>query len=101
MDPKEIDARVGEAWKAHRTGNIEAAIEQFSRILAEVPDHIDATWGLALAYRKAGDREKSLQTFKTAADLIAARSGSEEDKERHFMLQRMIKQQIEQMADFI
>jgi len=101
MDPKAIDARVGEAWKAHHAGNNEVAIEQFSRILAETPRHVDALWGLALAYRKVGDREKSLQTFRAAADLIAAQTGSEDDRERLFMLQRMVKQQIEQMADFI
>lgn len=102
MDPKEINSRIGQAWKMYYTGKNEAAIEQFAQILAEAPDHIDANWGIALSYRKAGDREKSLQAFQTVADLIAKTAESDpENKERFFMLQRMAKQQIEQMADFI
>ncbi len=102
MDPKETKSRIGQAWKAHYSGAHEAAIKQFAQILAEVPDNIDANWGIALSYRKAGDKDKSLQAFKTVADLIAkAVETDSEDKERFFMLQRMVKQQIEQMADFI
>lgn len=102
MDPKEINSRIGQAWKMHYTGKNDAAIEQFAQILAEVPDHIDASWGIALSYRKAGNREKSLEAFQKAADLIAKAAQTDpENKERYFMLQRMVKQQIEQMADFI
>jgi len=102
MDPKEINARIGQAWKMHYTGKNDAAIEQFERILAEAADPIDAYWGIALSYRKAGNEEKSLEAFQQAADLIAIAAQTDaEHKERYFMLQRMVKQQIEQMADFI
>ncbi len=102
MDPKEINARIGQAWKMHYTGKNDAAIEQFERILAEAADPIDAYWGIALSYRKAGNKEKSLEAFQQAADLIAIAAQTDaEHKERYFMLQRMVKQQIEQMADFI
>ncbi|MBP8973244.1 MAG: tetratricopeptide repeat protein, partial [Anaerolineae bacterium] len=86
----------------HYTGKNDAAIEQFERILAEAADPIDAYWGIALSYRKAGNKEKSLEAFQQAADLIAIAAQTDaEHKERYFMLQRMVKQQIEQMADFI
>ncbi|MCZ7538729.1 MAG: hypothetical protein M5U29_02160 [Anaerolineae bacterium] len=102
MDPKEINARIGQAWKLHYTGNNDAAIEQFERILADAADPIDACWGIALSYRKAGNKEKSLGAFQKAADLIAKGAQTDTaDKERYYMLQRMVKQQIEQMADFL
>lgn len=102
MDPKEIKARVDQAWKMHYAGNNDAAIEQFERILAEAADSLDAYWGIALCYRKTGNREKSLEALQKAADLIAKGAQTDdEEKERHFMLQRMVKQQIEQMADFL
>lgn len=102
MDPKEINARIGVAWRAHYTGQHQTAIEQFSQILTEVPDHIDAYWGLGLSYRRAGDREKARQAFEKVAELVAqAMQNASEDRERYFMLQRMARQQIEQIADFI
>lgn len=102
MNLKDIDARIGEAWKAHFKGQYQAAIDQFKQILAEAPDHIDANWGLGLSCRKAGDRQSALQAFERVKELVTKELDAQpEEYERFFMLKRMVTQQIEQMADFI
>lgn len=102
MSKNELDAKIGAAWQSHYNKKYEVAVEQFSKLVSENPDNIDANWGLGLAARRVGDKGKALQAFEKVRDLVAAALDAEsEDYERYFMLQRMVKQQIEQMGDFI
>lgn len=102
MDQNDIKAKIDAAWRAYRAGQQQAAIEHFTLILAEAPDDIDAHWGLGLSYRRLGDREKARQAFEKVADLAArALQDEPEDRERYFMLQRMARQQADQIADFL
>lgn len=101
MNQKTIDTQIAEAWKAHYARQHEAAVEKFRQVVAEVPDNIDANWGLGLAYRSTGEREKALEVFQKVKELIAAQMTTDsEDRERYVMLSRMVTQQIEQMANF-
>ncbi len=61
MDQNEIKTKIDAAWRAYRAGQQQAAVEHFITILAEVPDEIDAHWGLGLSYRHLGEREKARQ----------------------------------------
>ncbi len=103
MSQQELDARIGEAWQAHYDGQHRAAIDKFKKIIDEVPDHIDANWGLGLSYRKAGDRENALKIFRKVQELVTKRldAAPEDDYERYFMLKRMVSQQVDQMSDFL
>lgn len=102
MSEKTLDVKIGEAWKAHYGGQQEAAIEQFTQIVADAPDNIDAQWGLGLCYRTIGEKDQALQAFEKARTLVDAElDGETDDRERMVMLQRMVKQQIEQIDDFI
>ncbi len=102
MSDRDLDERIGEAWKAHYDGNQQAAIEKFKTIVNEAPDHIDANWGLALSYRNAGERDKALEVFKMVREMLTAKlEAKPDDYERFFMLRRMATQQIEQMGEFI
>ncbi|NDJ76148.1 MAG: tetratricopeptide repeat protein [Chloroflexi bacterium] len=102
MNQNEIDAKIGEAWKAHHAGNQETAIEQFLRLIEDVPDHIDAYWGLGLSYRDAGNQESALEAFHKVKELVLVELESEGGQRgRYFMLNRMVDQQIEQMNDFL
>jgi hypothetical protein len=48
-----------------------------------------------------GDTDKALKAFEKVRDLVTAQlEAGAEDYERCLMLQRMVKQQIEQMSDF-
>lgn len=102
MNEQELKTRIHEAWKAHYAGDHAAAVERFKEIVAQVPDHIDANWGLALSYRGQGQREEALAVFQKVKTLVAVQiEGDSGERERYFMLNRMVVQQIEQMADFI
>lgn len=101
MNTNEIDKKIGDAWQSHYDGQHDSAVKQFSQIVAEAPNHVDANWGLGLSYRKMGDKEKALKAFEKVRDLVTAElEAGTEDYERYLMLQRMVKQQIEQMSDF-
>jgi tetratricopeptide (TPR) repeat protein len=104
MNTNEIDKRIGDAWQSHYDGQQDSAVQQFSQIVAEAPNHVDANWGLGLSYRKMGDKEKALKAFEKVRDLVTAQldqlETDAEDYERCLMLQRMVKQQIEQISRF-
>jgi len=99
MNQKEIDEKIGEAWKAHYQGRDQDAIDQFIRLTEQSPENIDANWGLALSYRTTGDTERAVRLFKKVKDLVTVKLESEpEDYERYFMLTRMVNQQLARMG---
>ncbi len=96
-DSTEADGLVGLAWIAHYKGQNDDAIRQYEQILQRWPDHIDANYGLALALKTDGQKEKSAEAFrKTKALVDAAHAASHEDAEhpRFQMLSRMCEQQL-------
>ncbi len=100
MDQQDIDARVGAAWAALQAGDHQTAIAEFEQLVAEYPDHIDAQWGLGLAYRHAGNRENALRAFEHVKTMVEAElSAHPEEHGRWFILNRMVRQQIEQLAE--
>jgi len=102
MNQKTVDAQIAEAWKDHYARQHQAALEKFRQVVAEAPDNIDANWGLGLSYRSIGDKVKALEVFQKVKELIAAQmAANSENRERYFMLSRMVTQQIEQMSNFI
>jgi Tfp pilus assembly protein PilF len=97
-----MDARIGEAWKSHRQGQNQQAIEQFLQLLEEAPDNIDAQWGLGLSYRNLQQHENALKIFRKVLDLVETKLESDtNDMERYLMLKRMASQQIESMDEFL
>lgn len=102
MSDNALDVKIGEAWKAYHGGQMDSAVEQFSKIITEASDSIDAYWGLGLCHRKLGNRSDAVEAFEKASELVdAAVEAGTGDAERLLMLQRMVKQQIEQVDDFI
>lgn len=102
MNEQELKTKISEAWKARHAGQNQVAIDLFKQIVVAMPDHIDANWGLALCYRAHGDRENALKVFQKVKDLVSEQLQAETDeREKYFMLSRMVTQQIDQMGDFI
>lgn len=98
---KDIDVRIGAAWKAHYQGHDDVAIEQFRQLVAEAPDHIDANWGLGLSYRDAGQIEDATQVFHKVKDLVGTQLEAHgTEHERFVMLSRMVEQQLAQINEF-
>lgn len=98
MDQKEINSKIGAAWKAHREGNNQTAVDMFLHLVEEAPDHIDVYWGLGLSYRDLGDKVQAVEAFKKVKDLVTIQLESESGQlGRYFMLNRMVDQQLSQL----
>lgn len=98
MSNESIAAQIGQAWRSHRDGNNEGAIDQFGRILRGSPDSIDANYGLGLANRAVGNQHAAGEAFQRALDLAEKiEATSQEERDRYLMLTRMIKQRVEEV----
>lgn len=98
MTDESIAAQIGQAWRTHREGNNEVAINEFGRILRSAPDSIDANYGLGLAYKAAGNQNAAREAFQRALDLASKiEPASQEERDRYMMLSRMIKQRLEEL----
>ena len=97
MSGTELDKLVGGAWKAHRQGFQEKAIEQYEAVLAQNPQHFDALYGLGLAYKASGNVARAQAIFSQLHEALTGLS-SEENSSGHpgqyFMLANMVRQQL-------
>lgn len=95
----EFDKRVGQAWGLNYKRQYDTAISQFRALVEEWPDHIDAIYGLALAYKNIGDKAKSREAFQKAKGFVSAElSRASGDTSRFQMLLRMIEQHLTTLA---
>ncbi len=92
----EYDQRVGKAWSLHIHGQSEAAVAEFEQLVDEWRDHIDANYGLALAYKGAGRRDQARAQFQKVREYIQAEQAKQvgEDTSRFQMLLRMVEQHL-------
>lgn len=100
------EQRIGEAWKQHRMGNNDSAVQAFRDILNSNPGDIDALYGLGLAQRAGGDGDGAVETFNKA--LTVAQEGLDINSnnnnlnttqdDRFLMLHQMISQRLEELA---
>lgn len=101
MSEKEIDQKIGEAWKTHYKGEHARAIDMFTQLAQQAPDHVDVHWGLGLSYRTSGDLDKAVEAFKRAKALVEIEiEKNPSEYGRLFLLNRMINQQIDYVSDF-
>ena len=114
MSNMHTEERIGEAWKQHRMGNHDSAMEIFKDILSKRPGHLDALYGLGLAQRATGDGGAAVESFNKAMQLaqealsavdktsvVDGHAGTNDltsyDDDRYLMLQTMIKQRLEEL----
>ena len=99
MANESVAVQIGQAWRSHREGNNEAAIDQFARILRNAPDSIDAHYGLGLANKALGNKSAATEEFQRALDLTGkVEPDSQEERDRFMMLARMINQRIQEVT---
>lgn len=112
MSNENIAAQIGKAWRYEREGKTQEAISEYERILKQNGDDIDANFGMGLAQRAAGHKDRAVEFFQRAADLSEAalkRSrqqtstseghlihsiGNTPEDDRNMMVNRMAKQRI-------
>ncbi len=102
MSQKDIEAKIGEAWKAHYGGQNQDAVDRFLQLANEAPTNVDVYWGLGLSYRNLHQAEQALESFRKVKSLVTELIQNEGGElGRYFMLNRMVDQQIHQMEDFL
>lgn len=69
MATMRTEEMIGQAWRKHREGRNNEAIQEFKEILQKTPDNVDAHYGLGLAQRAEGNTEDAGVSFKKAFDL--------------------------------
>ena len=70
LDPSHAQARTLLGWiELEVLGNFEAAIKEYSAVVAVRPDSPDAYVNLGAAYKKKGDLEKALASYDRALEL--------------------------------
>ena len=99
------EQRIAGAWKQHRLGNNDSAIQTFREILNSNPGDLDALYGLGLAQRASGDHDSAVETFNKALVIsqegIDINSGNNNlnttEDDRFMMLHQMISQRLEEL----
>lgn len=99
MAQNEHEDAIARAWALHREGRQNDAINAFETVTKRAPDNIDALYGLGLAQRAAGDKEGARATFQQCFALLTAALEGAPGTDRFEMLQRMVEQRIEEIAE--
>lgn len=68
---------VGEAWKQHIEGREDEAIDSFKAIIDQDAEHVDANYGIALAYEAKGQDEQAIAYYQRARSLVESLAESE------------------------
>lgn len=107
--------KIGQAWRLHRDGDSQGAIDMFNSIVAANPANVDAHYGLGLAHKALGDNEAAAAAFQLALDhteqaLKAVQTASHVEghlgdndldssvDDRYMMLTRMLNQRLEDVG---
>jgi len=110
MQGSQVETHIGDAWNHLREGRQSEAISGFEKVLTQIPNNVDAHYGLGLALRANGQEAQAVESFQKGLDhanamLEAIRSqvGSENSLEtteddRYMMLTRMLKQRLAELG---
>ncbi len=118
MEDQMTRQNISNAWRLHREGNSDAAIDGFKSILAGDSANIDALYGIGLAYRAMGQNERAVESLTAAQNALAVAEEmrlAEGEKtvavarlafsdpiagegDRFFILSRMVSQRLEELG---
>jgi tetratricopeptide (TPR) repeat protein len=98
MANSDYAVQLGRAWALHREGRHDMAIDEFSHVLREAPNHIDALYGLALAQRGSHMYDAAKQTFERSLELVNEALEQHPGEDRYEMLQRFIQQRLAELV---
>lgn len=107
--------RISDAWRLHREGQNESAIDIFQDVIRTAPENVDAYYGLGLAYKASGAGALAKDAFQTGLDYaeqaldavqltshVEGHHGANDldtnDDDRFMMLTRMLKQRLEDIS---
>ncbi len=98
--PESIKKQIGDAWRAHRQGQHETALNIFRQVLNQETDNVDALYGLGLVQKTSGDNPHARETFLKLQDLLKELQSHEDagSPGRYYMLNNMVRQQLRQLG---
>lgn len=96
---QEYAEQLGRAWALHRKGQNDEAIREFSTLLQQSANNIDALYGLGLAQRNAGRQSAAEEAFTTCLTQIGAALAEHPNEDRYEMLQKMTRQRLDELTD--
>lgn len=88
--PNSAEAHTNLGWGHYGRKEYELALKAFDKALSLQGDTLDALYGRALALRGLGRPTEAVQAFERAQVI----NDQSEDKNRHFLLSRLLKGQI-------
>lgn len=89
---------LGIAWANHRENNNSAAISGFQDILRQMPENLDALYGLGLALRSNNQRQDAVSRFQNLLVLVNQALDANPGEDRYEMLQRMTTQRLTELG---
>lgn len=92
--------QIGDAWRAHRQGQHETALNIFRQVLSQDSDNVDALYGLGLVQKTSGDAANARETFSKLQELLKTLQAEEDagSPGRYYMLNNMVRQQLRQLG---
>ncbi|RMG73432.1 MAG: tetratricopeptide repeat protein [Chloroflexi bacterium] len=114
--PKIINPELGQAWANLRSGQVDQAVSTFDRIIQNSPQNVDAYYGLGLAQRALGNKQRAIEAFQQAYDLaqdhleqLRAETSADSklgvvnnlksiEDDRYMMLIRMLSQRLAELG---
>ncbi len=107
--------KIGRAWRLHRDGANQGAIQLFEEVIAASPESVDAHYGMGLAHKSLGDMQSAASSFQQALTvteraLSAVQMTSHAEgqhgandletniDDRYMMLTRMLKQRLDDVG---
>lgn len=74
----------------YRAGRLEAAIEVYEQVIKKDPDNMEVYSSLALAYKKMGDKKKSIRYYEKSIEMVS-RGNARMNANRALLLDRSVK----------
>ncbi|MCY3936238.1 MAG: tetratricopeptide repeat protein [Chloroflexi bacterium] len=70
MEQDATRQQISDAWRLHREGKSDDAIDGYQAILAGNAQNIDALYGVGLAYRSLGQTDRAVESFHAAQSAL-------------------------------
>ncbi|MEP7291780.1 MAG: tetratricopeptide repeat protein [Chloroflexota bacterium] len=89
--------QLGRAWALHRQGQNDAAAREFSALLQNAANNMDALYGLGLSQRGAGQMQAAQSSFEKCLVQVNSSLAERPNEDRFQMLEKMTNQRLSEL----
>lgn len=94
----ELSTGLSKAWALQNTGKHNDSVAEFEKLASKNPDDLDVMYGLGLAQKSAGLRDRALTTFTKLAEVVETQLAANPASDRFQMLTRMVQQRLSELG---